>query len=137
MGFLLVGPSGAGKSTLSLSLMSQARLRGLYAALVSDDQVFVSCAGGQILAHGPETIRGLIEIRGAGIADIETISCAVLHLALRPVKLENVERLPPAAELHRLDARMSLPLLRLPYGDGQDSFAILEQLLPQNSALAG
>ena len=136
-GFLLVGPSGAGKSTLALTLMTQARLRGLYAALIGDDQVFLSEAGGQIIARGPESIRGLLEIRGAGIVAMEKIPSAVLHVALRPVKVDGTERLPPATETHRLDERMSLPLLRLPYGDGQDSFAILECLLPQNSAFGG
>lgn len=136
-GFLLIGPSGAGKSTLALTLMTQARLRGLYADLIGDDQVFVSKAGGQVIAHGPQSIRGLLEIRGAGIVSTGTISSAVLHFALLPIKSDEAERLPPAAEIHRLDDEINLPLLRLPHGDGQDSFAILEHLLPQNSAFWG
>ncbi len=133
-GFLLVGPSGAGKSTLALTLMTQARSRGLYAALVGDDQVFVSAVGGEVVAHGPVSIRGLLEIRGAGIVTVETIASAVLHFALRPVEDSNLERLPPEAEMYRLDDRMSLPLFRLPHGNGQDVLAILECLLPHNSA---
>lgn len=136
-GFLLVGPSGAGKSTVALTLMTQARLRGLYAALVSDDQVLISKAGGHIIAHSPQSIRGLLEIRGAGIAKVEAIPSAVLNFALCPIRTDEGERLPPEGELHILDDEISLPLLRLPYGDGRDSFAILEHLLPLNSAFAG
>ncbi|WEZ85057.1 HPr kinase/phosphorylase [Rhizobium sp. 32-5/1] len=136
-GFLLVGPSGTGKSTLALTLMTQARLHGVYAALIGDDQVFVSVTGGQVIALGPESIHGLLEIRGAGIANVETIPSAVLHFALRPIRIEKADRLPPEEEVHWLSERMSLPLLRLPYGDGQDSFAILEHFLPQNSAFWG
>ena len=52
-GILITGPSGSGKSEMALSLLETARGRGLYSALVSDDQVLVSVQNGRLLAETP------------------------------------------------------------------------------------
>jgi serine kinase of HPr protein (carbohydrate metabolism regulator) len=64
---LIRGPSGAGKSQLALALLSQARRRGLFAALVGDDRVAVSVAGGRALVRGHPAVEGWIEERGSGL----------------------------------------------------------------------
>lgn len=60
-GVLLLGPSGAGKSDLALRLMD----RG--ASLVADDRCDIHHDGAHLLASAPESLGGLIEIRGLGI----------------------------------------------------------------------
>lgn len=61
-GVILRGPSGSGKSDLALRLIDEG------ARLVADDQIRIHVRDGKILAHAPETIRGLIEVRGLGLA---------------------------------------------------------------------
>lgn len=71
---LITGASGAGKSDLSLRLVD----RG--AVLVSDDQVELSVASGQLLAGAPARIAGKLEVRGVGIV-------AMAHAGPMPVAL--------------------------------------------------
>lgn len=112
-GLLFVGPSGSGKSILAFNCLVAARRGGAFAALVADDQVFVTAEAGVITAHRPETIDGLIEIRGSGIARLPSIAAAAMHVAILPVDLGTAERLPPADEKHDLAGIATLPLLRL------------------------
>lgn len=63
-GVLVAGPSGSGKTELCLALLDHCRLWGEFARMVSDDQVFLSVAGGRLIAAAPETIAGLVEVRG-------------------------------------------------------------------------
>lgn len=83
---LITGESGAGKSDLALRLID----RG--AALVSDDQVRLNVADGQLVAAAPETIAGQIEVRGLGIV-------VMAHRSPMPVSLlielgAPIERMP-------------------------------------------
>jgi hypothetical protein len=59
---LLRGPSGAGKSELLLRLLVEAD-----AGLVADDQVLLARRGDALIAHAPETLRGILEARGVGL----------------------------------------------------------------------
>jgi serine kinase of HPr protein (carbohydrate metabolism regulator) len=136
-GFLFVGPSGAGKTTLALSCMAAAKNNGLFAALVSDDQVLISVQHGRTIARRPASIAGLAEIRGAGIVDVETISAAVLDFAVLPIKPPFEPRMPPENETFRLPSGDFLPLLRIPLAEGLNSFEILRLILPQNVNFQG
>lgn len=60
-GALIVGPSGIGKSDLALRAI-EAGCR-----LVSDDYSCIWVSGGHLFAAPPETIEGLMEVRGLGI----------------------------------------------------------------------
>ena len=64
---LIRGASGAGKSQLALSLMAEARRRGLFTRLIGDDRVKVSLAGARVIVRGHPSIGGWIEERGSGI----------------------------------------------------------------------
>lgn len=66
-GVLLRGPSGAGKSLLALELLDRQALFGRPGLLLADDRVELERVGGGITMHAPETIAGLIELRGRGI----------------------------------------------------------------------
>lgn len=94
-GVLLLGPSGSGKSDLALRLIDAG------ATLVSDDQVdLVSAGQGEragVLASAPAEIRGLLEIRGIGIVQLETVETTPLALVVQLVAPDRVERLPDAA----------------------------------------
>lgn len=70
-GVLLRGPSGAGKSDLALRLIRDG------ATLVADDYVEVTAEGGRLMARPPETIRGLLEVRGVGLVAVPCAPAAV------------------------------------------------------------
>jgi serine kinase of HPr protein (carbohydrate metabolism regulator) len=113
-GFLFVGPSGCGKTAAALTCLAQAEARGLYAALVCDDQVMLSRRDGRIVAEAIGSIAGRAEVRGAEIVPVPAIAAAVMDFAVRPVKEPVLERLPPEEETFHVDAAGELPLLRLP-----------------------
>ena len=66
-GVLLRGPSGSGKSMLALCLLDRWEIRGLPAFLVADDRVEILEVNGHLIMQAPNTIAGLIELRGRGI----------------------------------------------------------------------
>jgi serine kinase of HPr protein (carbohydrate metabolism regulator) len=136
-GFLFVGPSGAGKTMLALSCLAAARNCGLFAALVSDDQVLISMHNGRIIACRPASIAGLAEVRGAGIVAVETIPAAAIDFAILPVKPPFEPRLPPENERFSLPSGDFLPLHRLPLVEGLNSFEILRLILPHNANFQG
>ena len=61
VGLLLRGPSGAGKSDLALRCLKHG------ASFIADDQVVIAKKGAGLLCSAPETISGLLEVRGLGI----------------------------------------------------------------------
>lgn len=110
-GLILVGPSGSGKSSMALALMAAARRSGHYAALLSDDQVFVDTVNDRPIATAPSTIKGMIELRGSGIGHVETIDEAVLHLAVQPVVTDSANRIPEENQCWSPCEGLSLPLI--------------------------
>lgn len=101
---LLCGPSGAGKSDLALRLID----RG--AVLVSDDYTRVHFWEDRLFARAPDTIVGMMEVRGIGLIDVP-------HADNAPVALivdlsDAVERMPlePGS---RMIAGMAVPVIRL------------------------
>ncbi len=81
-GVLLRGPSGAGKSVLALSLLDRWEGRGLPAFLVSDDRVDLVQTGRELSMRAPESLAGLIELRGRGIVKRPHKSLVTLHLVI-------------------------------------------------------
>lgn len=128
-GFLFIGPSGSGKSELAHACLSAAADRGLFARLIADDQIFLHEANGRMIGRRPNTIAGLVEIRGTGIARMASLPHAVLHVAVRPERRETMERLPPAGEFNDFGDGRVLPLLRL-CRDAPDPLAILCRFVP-------
>jgi len=95
-GVLLRGPPGAGKSDLALRLIGTPPPEGEPAArLVSDDQVIVQRMEDHLVARAPESIAGLMEIRGVGICRVPSADKARIVLLVDLVAREAVVRLPP------------------------------------------
>ena len=76
-GVLILGESGAGKSDLLLRLMDEG------GKLVADDRTELYAVKGQLRARAPQSIAGLIEVRGLGIVAQPFAKSAVLALAVR------------------------------------------------------
>jgi serine kinase of HPr protein (carbohydrate metabolism regulator) len=89
-GVLLLGKSGAGKSDLALRLID----RG--AVLVADDRTILFARKGLLQARAPDSIRGLLEIRGLGIVTLKSRANVKVSLVVRLGRED--ERLP----VHRL-----------------------------------
>lgn len=88
-GALIEGPSGVGKSDLALRALDQGF------RLVADDHVVTFVAGGRLYGRAPDTLRGLIEVRGLGVVDIAAAPFAEIVLIIRCVDAPaRVERLP-------------------------------------------
>lgn len=128
-GLLFVGPSGSGKSTLAHACLSEARARGVFAALIADDQVLVSVHQGQIVAKRPETIRGLMELRGTGIASVPSLKRARLHWAVLPGTLSSMDRMPAEEENFEVIDGIRLPLLRIPR-ETQSPLDVIARFVP-------
>jgi serine kinase of HPr protein (carbohydrate metabolism regulator) len=129
-GLVFLGPSGSGKTAAALHCIARARERGLFSALIADDQVLLEGASGSIVARAPTAIEGLAEVRGSGIVAVETVPCAILHHAVRPVRPPFLDRIAPEGEGCELLPGHRLAVARLPIEDGYDCFDRLTLLLP-------
>lgn len=116
-GIVIAGSPGAGKTLLALALISHARSLGLFARLVADDQVFLSAHDGRLVCAAPETIAGLVEVRGVGPQPTAYEKKAPVDLLVRLVERSVAERF-PEAETEAL-AGCDVPLLRLAADDRQ------------------
>lgn len=93
-GVLVLGPSGSGKSALAQETIAAARGAGLFAALVGDDRVHLTASGGRLVAESPETLRGGLEVRGAGLFAVAAEPAAIIHLVARLVPESSALRYP-------------------------------------------
>ena len=87
-GILLRGAPGSGKSDLAL------RLLAIGADLVADDQVDLAAGPEGLIARVPETIAGLIEVRGLGIRSLPHQARMPVRLIVDLVAADAVERMP-------------------------------------------
>lgn len=116
-GIVIAGESGMGKTQLALALISHARTHGLFARLVADDQIFLSAHHGRPLCAAPQTIAGLVEVRGLGPQPADYESKAPVDLLVRLVERRAAERFPEAGT--ELLAGCEVPLMRLAADDRQ------------------
>ena len=116
-GVLLVGQPGAGKSDLALRLIDQSGsgLSGQQRAaqLVADDQVVIRRAGDALIASAPPALRGKLEIRGLGIAELAVAAETRLRLAVRLTPTSEIERLPDLGAARMEMLGIALPLILL------------------------
>ena len=89
-GVLIEGPSGAGKSDLALRALDQGF------RLVADDRVLLWASDGRLYGRAPDTLAGLIEVRGVDVLVVTPVGFCEVVLKVR---LATPERLPdPATE---------------------------------------
>ncbi len=100
LGVLILGTPGSGKSSLALALIDSGG-RGigkidLTATLIADDQVclWYDNATAQVFGRPPESIAGLMEIRGLGIVQVEHLSRCPVRLVVQLKQEEKIARLP-------------------------------------------
>jgi serine kinase of HPr protein (carbohydrate metabolism regulator) len=87
-GVMIEGPSGSGKSDLAFRALSQGF------RLVADDRVVVWASGGRLYGRAPDTLSGLIELRGVDVIAVEPLRLCEIGLVAR---LETPERIPDLA----------------------------------------
>jgi HPr kinase/phosphorylase len=117
---LIRGPSGSGKSRLAFALLDAARTGTLpYARLVADDRVRIFAAGDRLLVTAPETIRGMIEMRGLGIRRVDCEPLALVGLVI-DLAAQDGGRLPEASACESEILGIKLP--RLPIAAGEEAF---------------
>ena len=102
---LLRGPSGAGKSDLALRLIEDG------AVLVADDQTALHVSDGALTASAPETIRGMLEVRGLGILRMAYTGNIPLVAVIELVPRGKIERMPEPETTEILGCE--LPVFRL------------------------
>eukprot|EP00611_Tribonema_gayanum_P018860 TRINITY_DN32129_c0_g1_i1.p3 TRINITY_DN32129_c0_g1~~TRINITY_DN32129_c0_g1_i1.p3 ORF type:complete len:147 (+),score=38.62 TRINITY_DN32129_c0_g1_i1:425-865(+) len=106
MGVLLRGPSGSGKSDLALRLIDEG------AQLVSDDYTMLETRGGHLIATAPESIKGMLEVRGLGILPVPAKPRVVIGLIVDLVTDAPIERL-PEPDAVTIDGTGALPIPRV------------------------
>ncbi|WP_075997719.1 HPr kinase/phosphorylase [Salaquimonas pukyongi] len=137
-GVLIEGPSGSGKTSLALGLLERCKARGVESALVADDQALLACSEGGLKAVAPEAIRGMAEIRGYGIAALPFKNSAVVHLVVRLVDDEQVERMPGQNDLDHIGDLVlcsPIPLYLLPRRHEAQSVRIVMAVLENRFGL--
>ncbi|MBX3568138.1 MAG: HPr kinase/phosphorylase [Rhizobiaceae bacterium] len=87
-GLLITGRSGAGKTALALALIARATAAGRFAALVSDDRLLASAHAGRLVVRPPDSIAGLVEVRGRTPAPIAHAPVAVVDLVVSLLEAE-------------------------------------------------
>jgi len=102
---LLRGPAGSGKSDLALRLIDAG------ARLVADDRSELRRDGDAILVSAPQTIAGLIEVRGIGILRVDFLASVRLSLVVDLVAPQAVERMPE--QLSETILGLAVPVLVL------------------------
>lgn len=88
LGVLLRGPSGSGKSDLALRLIDAG------AQLVSDDYTVLEVRGDRLIGTAPQSIKGMLEVRGIGILPMPVKARAVIAMVADLVTDGEIERLP-------------------------------------------
>ncbi|HEX3889114.1 MAG TPA: HPr kinase/phosphorylase [Phenylobacterium sp.] len=102
LGVLIEGPAGAGKSDLALRALDQGF------SLVADDRVTLWACEGRLFGAAPDTLAGLLEVRGLDVIRLPARPLAQVALVAR---CEAPERIPEAASAEILG--VSVPLIEL------------------------
>jgi serine kinase of HPr protein (carbohydrate metabolism regulator) len=112
-GVLIRGEPGSGKSSLVLALLDG----DPPARLVADDRVVLAVAGGRLVAAPPDSLSGLIEIRGQGIVRRPFVAPVIVRLVVDLVPALALPRLPGKDEARVVVAGIGLPRVFLVAGN--------------------
>lgn len=112
----ITGVPGVGKSSLALQLID----RG--AILVADDQTLITFEDGKLIARPPQTIKGLLEVRGVGLVSFPYQEKSELSLCVDICDDNSLQRLPEPVFFEYYDSKV--PLLKLRRGDPMGAIKI-------------
>jgi HPr kinase/phosphorylase len=127
---LIRGPSGSGKSQLALRLISAAQSGLLpFARLVADDRIRLEPCHGRLLVYAPNTLAGLIEVRGLGIRQLPHESVAVVGGVI-DLAAADAKRLPEPAEIEVAGIKIA----QLKIAEAQDPYPSVLAWLTSKSA---
>ena len=112
IGLLIQGASGAGKSSLTLGLLEHAQQLGWEGYLVSDDQAFLEPHNNTLIAKTPDTIAGLLELRGHGIIEHPYQSSTKVRVVVQMIEDKLLDRMPE--EKHIDFNGIRLPMIEVP-----------------------
>jgi serine kinase of HPr protein (carbohydrate metabolism regulator) len=88
-GALIEGASGVGKSDLALRALDSGF------RLAADDRAVVFASGGRLYGKAPDSLAGLLEVRGLGVTVQPAIGLCQIVMVLRCVDApDQVERMP-------------------------------------------
>ena len=122
-GILITGPSGSGKTSLAFGLMERCQRENLEAAFIADDQVLVHRDENLLVIEAPSAIAGKAELHGFGIIDVQYQSKATIHLIVRLVDAELIERYPEPS-FEEIE-QVSLPRIDVPRQHEQNAARIV------------
>jgi len=124
---LIRGPSGSGKSRLALALIAAGQTQLLpFTRLVADDRVELETCNGRLLARPPDTLAGLLEVRGLGIRRVPHEPVAVVTSVV-DLAAADAQRMPTPTERETMIA--GIPLPRLAVTSGEDPMPLVMVLL--------
>jgi hypothetical protein len=103
-GVLLEGPSGAGKSDLALRLLDAGW------RLVADDRVETWASAGRPFGRAPDTLAGLMEVRGLDVIRLPRLAFAEIALLAASGEPERIPE-PATAEV----AGLAVPAIALSF----------------------
>ena len=129
-GVLITGESGMGKSEIAMELVRDGQV------LVADDRVDVQKIHNNLYGHAPELLRGMLEIRGIGIIDVERMFGANklakrhrIDLVINLVRYdasEEYERIGDELTSYTRIMGVSIPAMSLPVSPGRSMCALIE-----------
>ena len=79
-----------------------------------------------MIASAPQSIGGLIELRGTGILRVSVLARAVMHLAVAATPGDTAQRLPDADARYEPRPGMSLPLIHAVPGLLRDPLELID-----------
>ena len=129
-GIMITGESGMGKSEIAMELVRDGQV------LIADDRVDVQKIHNTIYGQAPALLRGMLEIRGIGIIDVERMFGANKLAKRHRVDLViNLVRYEASEEYERIGDEMtsstrimgiSIPVMSLPVSPGRSMCALIE-----------
>jgi HPr kinase/phosphorylase len=127
---LIRGPAGSGKSLLTFKLIAAAQSGLLpFARLVGDDRIRLEPCHGRLLVRAPDTLAGLIEVRGLGIRRLTHEPVAVVGGVI-DLAAANATRLPEHSEIEV----EGIKLFQLKIAQGHDPYPSVLAWLTSRSA---
>jgi HPr kinase/phosphorylase len=100
---MIRGASGSGKSDLALQLLESSGTgltgKAISTVLIADDQTILRREGETILASCPESIAGLLEVRGHDVLQVAAVQNMPLVLVVDLRPFAQIERLPQPEDM--------------------------------------